>query len=247
MAIHIGTSGWHYRHWLGPYYPPGTPADRFLKLYVRDFKTVEINNSFYRLPTAETFSAWRDSVPKGFLFSVKASRFITHNKKLKDSGDSFRLFFDRVKVLGDRLGPVLFQLPPNWKYNGERLEEFLSSLPRGPSYVFEFRNRDWMRDEVFVLLDRHGAGFCIHDMPYSKTPEIVAGKVVYVRFHGPEGKYQGSYPDAVLMEWTDKLREWSRKRKQVYCYFNNDIGGYAPRNALTLMGMVQTGHLTIIQ
>jgi uncharacterized protein YecE (DUF72 family) len=200
---------------------------------------VEINNSFYRLPARETFDAWKDAVPEGFLFAVKASRFITHNKKLKDSGDSFRLFFDRVTTLGGKLGPVLFQLPPNWKYNGDRLSEFLFSLPRGPSYVFEFRNRDWMREEAFETLGRHGAGFCIHDMPESRTPEIVVGRTAYVRFHGPEGRYQGSYPDEVLMEWAGKAREWSRRRKQVYCYFNNDIGGYAPRNALTLMGMVE--------
>ncbi|MDB5106299.1 MAG: hypothetical protein JWP91_3988 [Fibrobacteres bacterium] len=239
MAIHIGTSGWHYLHWRGPFYPPGTHPDQFLKLYLTHFKTVELNNSFYRLPSEETLTAWRDAVPPSFRFAVKASRFITHNKKLKDSGDSFRLFFDRVRILGNRLGPVLFQLPPNWRYNGDRLEDFLSSLPRGPAYVFEFRNPDWMRDEAFTMLDRFGAGFCIHDMPDSRTPEIVVGKVVYVRFHGPEGKYQGSYPDGILSEWADKMREWSRKRKQVYCYFNNDIGGYAPHNALTLMGMVK--------
>jgi uncharacterized protein YecE (DUF72 family) len=239
MAIYVGTSGWHYRHWLGPLYPPGTPSRSFLGLYAKLFRTVEINNSFYRLPDKGVLAGWHDTVSGRFLFAVKASRFITHNKKLKDSGDSFRLFFDRVRTLGNRLGPILFQLPPRWNYNGERLREFLASLPPGPSYVFEFRNPDWMREEAYALLEKSGAGFCIHDMPGSRTPVMVLGKLAYVRFHGPEGKYQGSYGDAVLREWAQRMRNWNRKRIQVFAYFNNDAGGFAPKNALSLLAFLK--------
>jgi uncharacterized protein YecE (DUF72 family) len=241
MSILIGTSGWHYRHWVGTYYPPKTPARLFLDLYLRDFATVELNNSFYRLPAPEALAQWRDAVPARFRFAVKASRFITHFKKLKDSEGSFRLFFDRVRVLGGRLGPILFQLPPGWHYDGARLRDFLASLPRGPRYVFEFRDRDWYRDEAFALLDRSGAGFCIHDMPDSASPEAVTGKLAYVRFHGPTGKYQGSYPDRDLARWAAKMRAWSERRIPVYAYFNNDIGGFAPKNAKTLMALLREG------
>jgi uncharacterized protein YecE (DUF72 family) len=238
MAVFVGTSGWHYRHWSGPFYPRDLHPEDYLGFYRRRFRTVEINNSFYRLPEGKTFASWRDSVPGTFRFAVKASRFITHNKKLKDCEAPLRLFLGRAGILGNRLGPVLFQLPPNWKYDGPRLEGFLASLPRGPRYVFEFRNPDWMRDEAFGLLDRHGAGFCIHDMPGSRAPEIVVGRTAYVRFHGPDGKYRGSYPDAALKRWADKLRAWSRKRIGVYAYFNNDIRGFAPANALALTALL---------
>lgn len=238
MTLLIGTSGWHYRHWVGSYYPPDTPPRAFLEHYLRDFRTVEINNSFYRLPSPDTLALWRDAVPGRFRFSVKASRFITHNKKLKEAGGSFRLFFDRIRVLGPRLGPVLFQLPPRWRYNGARLGEFLAALPEGPRYVFEFRDRDWYRDEAFALLNRFGAGFCIHDMPDSASPAVVTGKLAYVRFHGPAGKYQGSYADRDLARWAARMREWASRRIPVYAYFNNDIGGFAPRNAKTLLGFL---------
>jgi uncharacterized protein YecE (DUF72 family) len=238
MSILIGTSGWHYRHWVGSYYPPKTPAEEFLPLFAQDFPTVEINNTFYRLPSPEVFAAWRDSVPPAFRFAVKASRFITHFKKLKDSGETFRLFFDHAKVLGRKLGPILFQLPPQWHYDGARLEAFLASLPPGPTYVFEFRDKDWYRDEALALLDRFGAGFCIHDMPEAKSPEAVTGKMAYVRFHGPTGKYQGSYPNQALEGWAERMRGWEAKGIPVFAYFNNDIGGYAPRNAKTLMGFL---------
>ncbi|MBW8890600.1 MAG: DUF72 domain-containing protein [Fibrobacteres bacterium] len=239
MALLIGTSGWHYRHWVGSFYPPKTPPRLFLERYLKDFSTVEINNSFYRLPERETFESWRDAVPASFHFAVKASRYITHFKKLKESGDSFRLFFERVSALGPRLGPILFQLPPHWHFDGGRLAGFLASLPRGPRYVFEFRDRDWYRDETFGLLDRFRAGFCIHDLPDSASPEIVTGKIAYVRFHGPTGKYQGSYTDGDLARWAERMREWSARRIPVFAYFNNDIGGHAPRNAITLQSMLK--------
>lgn len=239
MSILIGTSGWHYRHWVGDFYPPKTPSRLFLNHYLKLFPTVEINNSFYRLPSETALESWRDAAPSSFRFAVKASRFITHFKKLKDAGPSYRVFFDRIQTLGNRLGPILFQLPPHWHYDGDRLAGFLAILPRGPRYVFEFRDRDWYRDEAFALLDRFSAGFCIHDLPDSASPEIVTGKLAYVRFHGPTGKYQGSYADADLARWAGRMRKWSSQRIPVFAYFNNDIGGHAPRNASTLRSMLK--------
>ena len=138
----------------------------------------------------------------------------------------------------DHLGPILFQLPPNWKYNGSRLEGFLSALPAGNNYVFEFRNSDWIREEMFDLLRKYNIGFCIHDMPESATPEIVTGKIAYIRFHGNGEKYSGGYSDKMLYQWSNKIIDLNKSNIQVFVYFNNDIGGFAPRNALTLKSMV---------
>lgn len=239
MSIYIGCSGWHYRHWVGNFYPAGTKPTEFLKLYLKHFNTVEINNSFYRLPTEKAFITWRDAVPQNFTFSVKASRFITHNKKLKDSDIFFKNFYDRAALLNDRLGPILFQLPPGWKYNGDRLEKFLSCLHPDGNYVFEFRNNDWIREEMFSLLRKYHVGFCMHDMPGYFSPEIVTAKTVYIRFHGNGEKYSGGYSDNMLEPWTKKINEWHKNHLKVYVYFNNDIGGYAPRNAMTLKGMIK--------
>lgn len=240
MSIYIGCSGWHYLHWLSDFYPADAKPAEFLQLYLQHFDTVEINNSFYRLPTTKALENWRESVPARFKFAVKASRYITHNKKLKDSGESFFNFFERIDLLRDRLGPILFQLPPKWKYNGRRLEEFLGRLPTTHNYVFEFRNPDWLREEMFDLLRSHQVGFCIHDMPGSVTPELVTGKIAYIRFHGNGEKYGGGYPDELLDYWAEKIVEWSKKRITVFVYFNNDIGGFAPRNALTLKNRVES-------
>jgi uncharacterized protein YecE (DUF72 family) len=236
--IHVGTSGWHYRHWMGDFYPDGLKPQDFLGAYVRRFATVELNNSFYRLPTVEAFAAWRDAAPPGFLFSVKASNFITHKKKLIDAGNAFRLFFDRVQVLEDRLGPILFQLPPRWKYNGDRLETFLAGLPRGPRYVFEFRDLSWIRPEAFALLEKYGAGFCAYDLAGWRTPTVVVGDLAYVRLHGPAQAYGGTYPDKDLREWAGILSAWSRQGKDVFVYFNNDLGGWAPEDARRLLVML---------
>jgi uncharacterized protein YecE (DUF72 family) len=238
MNIYIGCSGWHYLHWRSQFYPAEAKPVDFLSLYLKHFDTVEINNSFYRLPSPSTLMNWKNTVPSDFKFSVKASRFITHNKKLKDSADSFALFFNRIALLGDSLGPILFQLSPQWKYNGERLKEFLSQLPLGNKYVFEFRNHDWMREEAFVLLQKYQATFCIHDMAGSQTPEILTSKTAYVRFHGPKGTYEGGYSGAILKHWAYKIIEWRKNNIQSYIYFNNDIGGFAPKDALRLKRLI---------
>ncbi len=213
--IHIGTSGWHYKHWVGTFYPEGTrQADQFA-LYLQDFNTVEINNSFYRLPTRETFSRWKVSVPDDFVFVIKASRFITHNKKLKDPAESLMRFMTNVSALEGRLGPILFQLPPTWKLNIERLHEFLQALPRKYRYVFEFRNPTWYVDEVYALLKQFNCAFCIYELARHITPMEVTADFIYVRLHGPgDGKYQGSYSDDALREWTKRCKAWAKKKKK---------------------------------
>jgi uncharacterized protein YecE (DUF72 family) len=244
MRVHIGTSGWHYKHWLDDvFYPAGTRPAQMFEFFARHFDTVEINNSFYHLPSAKTFDNWRDASPPGFLFAVKASRFITHMKKLKDPVRSSEKFFLAADRLGEKLGPILFQLPPRWKVNLERFEEFLQSLPGGHSYVFEFREPTWLAPEVFKLLRRYDAALCIHDFEEMKVPLELTADFTYVRFHGPtSARYFGSYSTAQLKTWAERIVEWRRKLKAVYVYFNNDPGGEAVKNALELKRLINELH-----
>ena len=232
--VRVGCSGWQYRHWRGNFYPADRPQTRWFEYYASVFDTVEINNSFYRLPTAETFASWAARAPERFLFAVKASRFLTHMKKLKDPEEPVERFFSRARALGRHLGPVLYQLPPGWKLDLARLEYFLQVLPSGVRHVVEFREPSWYTDDVFALLERHRVALCLHDMPKSSTGRLRIGPFVYVRFHGASGRYDGSYPDERLARWADWLDEQRTSGVDVYAYFNNDVGGHAPRNALTL-------------
>src|SRR6476646_3046165 len=214
--IRIGTSGYHYKHWVGTFYPAKTPASGMLNYYVRHFDTLELNNSFYRLPTIEAFESWRDATPRNFVFAVKASRFLTH-----------------------KLGPVIFQLPPMWKLNLERLEGLLEILPRGHRYAFEFRELSWMTPEVNRLLERYNAAFCIYKLAGYHSPFDITADFAYVRLHGPDaGKYQGSYSPAQLRAWARRIEQWSARLKAIYIYFDNDQAGYAAQNALELKKMV---------
>ena len=241
--IHIGTSGWHYNHWRGPFYPAKYPASQMLEFYFQSFDTVEINNSFYRLPKPETFACWRESTPRNFLFSVKASRFITHNKKLKDPQNALENFLPRAEVLGGKLGPILFQLPPSWRVNLERLEEFLSVLPKSNRYAFEFREPSWLSEDVYRILRSYNAAFCIYELARFHTPFVLTADWTYVRLHGPtEWKYAGSYSDEQIAQWSERLRDWSRDLKAAFVYFDNDQAAYAAHNALTLKRLVAEWH-----
>ncbi len=233
----IGCSGWQYKHWRGDFYPAGLPQTRWLDHYAARFDTVEINNTFYRLPEAGTFGVWRTRVPGHFLYAVKASRFLTHMKKLKDPHDPLKLLFSRARRLGPTLGPVLYQLPPRWPLNLERFEIFLKALPRRHRHVVEFREPSWYSDEVFALLQKHGVALCLHDMEGSATGPLKVGPFVYVRFHGTS-KYSGSYSDAALQRWAEWMKEQMGKGKDVFAYFNNDVGGHAPRDARRLKLLV---------
>jgi uncharacterized protein YecE (DUF72 family) len=238
VQIRIGCSGWQYAHWRADFYPAELPQRLWYQFYAGRFDTVEINNTFYRLPTAGVFRSWRASAPPGFVFAVKASRYLTHMKKLKDPDAPLELFFSRARQLGRTLGPVLYQLPPKWPVNVPRFETFLKALPRHRQHAVEFREPSWYRDDVFALLERHHVALCLHDMHGSASGREDAGPFVYVRFHGTE-QYSGSYPDEHLQRWADWLAERVRGGKRVYAYFNNDVGGHAPRDAMRLRDMMK--------
>jgi uncharacterized protein YecE (DUF72 family) len=231
--VRIGCSGWQYRHWRGTFYPPDLPQLRWFDYYASQFDTVEINNTFYRLPEATTFAAWNKRAPAGFLYAVKASRFITHMKKLKDPVDPLEQLFSRARSLGSTFGPVLYQLPPRWKLDIDRLNTFLRSLPKRRRHAIEFRDPSWYTDEVFALLTHHRVALCLHDMAGSATGLMAVGPFVYVRFHGPR-KYSGRYEERVLDDWAMWLASQLRDGRSVFAYFNNDVGGHAPRDAIRL-------------
>ncbi|MHC2993277.1 hypothetical protein OB13_17450 [Pontibacter sp. HJ8] len=236
--IYIGTSGWHYRHWVGTFYPPDLKSKDFTNYYLQYFRTVEINNSFYKLPSAETFANWRASVPDDFVYAVKGSRFITHMKKLKYPQESIQRFFENVNALEEKLGPILFQLPPGWSVKEERLAAFLAVLPPYYRYTFEFRHPSWYTPAILDLLRRYNAAFCIYELEYHMSPLEVTADFVYVRLHGPETKYAGSYSEEALNNWADKCLEWQQQRLDVYVYFDNDQLGYAAFNAKRLQELV---------
>jgi uncharacterized protein YecE (DUF72 family) len=240
--IHIGTSGWHYNHWLGPFYPEHTAKSDFLTFYQQHFHTVEINNSFYHLPAEKTMSDWRDSAPQGFIFAVKGSRYITHMIKLKNPEKSIKKLFDRVAILENHLGPILFQLPPHWHFNPERLQEFLQTLPTGYRCAFEFRDQSWHTQEAYDLLADHDAAFCIYEFGGVLSPRQVTAPFVYIRLHGPSGPYQGKYDIKTLTNWAEAISTWVSQKKDVYCYFDNDQAGYAAQNAMALNQMLASHH-----
>jgi len=238
--IRIGTSGYSYKHWRGRYYPEDLPASEWLRFYLRDFDTVELNNTFYHLPTEQAFDNWRKSTPVGFLFAVKGSRFLTHMIKLKDPERGLVNFIPRAERLRGKLGPVLWQLPPGWNANVERLETFLSLLPKKHRYAFELRNPSWMSEDVYRVLRKYNAAFCIYELAGYRSPLEVTADWTYVRLHGPtQFKYQGSYTDEQLAEWAKRIRDWSKSMKAIYVYFDNDDSAYAVKNALTLKRLVE--------
>lgn len=210
-----------------------------LTYYCRDFSTVEINNSFYHLPSRETLQHWTETTPSGFVFSIKASRYITHMKKLKDPEKSLVNFFERITILGDRLGPILFQLPPHWRYNQERLTNFLQHLSKDYRYTFEFRDESWLNEQCYEQLSKHKASLCIYELDGYLSPQEVTSNFVYIRLHGPGGSYQGNYSDEILRGWAQACANWSKQGYDIYCYFDNDEAGYAALNARTLHGMLR--------
>jgi uncharacterized protein YecE (DUF72 family) len=237
-TVRIGCSGWVYRHWRELFYPARLPQRLWFGHYAETFGTVELNTSFYHLPKADSFARWRDQAPPGFRYAVKAPRFITHMKKLMDCSDPVAEFLGRARHLGPSIGPILYQLPPRWSLNLERLEGFIALLPGDLDHVFEFREKSWLTEEVLALLESRKVSFCAHDMPGLATPRRAAGPVAYVRFHGGTGKYVGRYPDEALLSWADWIVGQARSGRDVWCYFNNDIGGHAVHDALTLRAMV---------
>jgi len=238
QGVHVGCSGWVYKHWRGIFYAEGLPQKRWFERYSEEFDTVEINASFYRVPLQSTFEGWREKAPPGFRYAVKINRFITHMKKLLECEAEVEGFIDLARQLGNTLGPLLYQLPPSLHKNVERLDAFLARLPTDLEQVFEFRHKSWYDEEVLAVLDRHGMGFVTHDLKGLISPRWASGRTAYVRFHGAGGKYWGRYSDEALLEWTDWIREQRGLGRSVWCYFNNDIHGHAIEDARTLKSMV---------
>ena len=236
-SARIGCSGWQYRHWRGTFYPPDLPQARWFAYYGARFNTVEVNNTFYRLPDASTFKAWKSKAPAGFLYSIKASRFLTHMKKMKDASEPVDRLFGRARVLGAALGPILYQLPTGWKVDIDRLRAFLRTIPARRRHTIEFRDPSWYTADVFSLLSRHRVTCCVHDMAGSATGQILVGPFVYLRLHGP-AKYSGRYPERTLADWASWLAGQIRSGRDVFVYFNNDARGDAPHDAVRLREFV---------
>ena len=237
-AVHVGCSGWVYRHWRGLFYPEGLPQKRWFERYADEFDTVEINASFYRLPLESTFEGWREKAPPGFRYAVKANRFITHMKKLVGCDDEIDRFIALTRRLGGTLGPILYQLPPSLHKDLARLEAFLKRLPGDLEHVVEFRHRSWYDEDVLALLDRYGAGFVTHDLKGLISPRWASGRTAYVRFHGTGGKYRGRYGAEQIADWADWLMEQRADGRSAWAYFNNDIGGDAIADARALKAAI---------
>jgi uncharacterized protein YecE (DUF72 family) len=239
--IRIGTSGWSYDHWAGSFYPDGLLAARRLAFYGSRFDTVEIDATFYRLPSEHAVTVWRDTVPEDFVFAVKGSRLITHFRRLADVDDALTTFLERMSVLGDRLGVVLWQLPPNLKGDPALLARFLKRLPAGGvRHAVEFRHDSWLTEETFAMLSEYGAAHThvsSDAMPEMLTP---TADFVYVRFHGTSS-YHGAYDHPALEPWASFLHQQAAKGRDCYAYFNNDAEGHAPADAARLVDMMRSG------
>ncbi len=235
--VYIGTSGWSYKSWEKTFYPPDVSVSRHFAFYVTQFPTVEINLTFYRLPAPKMVEGWRDKAPEGFVYAVKGSRFITHMKKLANLNGAVDKFFDRIEAMKERVGIVLWQLPPILRKHPGRLDHFLAQLPRIYSYAVEFRHPSWLDDEIFGLLRRHGVAHVSVSslgMPMNLT---VTSDCVYIRFHGLEGGAAHDYTREELAPWARHIRKQASQGKTVYAYFNNDANVRAPANAKVLMEM----------
>lgn len=242
-AIFIGTSGWTYDGWRGPFYPQDLPKRRWLPWYAGIFASTEINGSFYRTPSLEAVRAWRDETPDGFLFAWKASKFITHWKRLSDkSRNSLDLMETRLRALGPKSGPVLFQLPARFKADRERLASFLKLLSQRRQYAFEFRDASWYEPKTFDLLADFNIALCFSDHHDAPAPWEITAEHVYIRGHGPTGQYHGRYRPKTLEKWATSIRNWKRRGRDVYCYFDNDVKSAAPKDARRLIELVKCGN-----
>ncbi|MBN1152287.1 MAG: DUF72 domain-containing protein [Dehalococcoidia bacterium] len=234
QRVLVGCSGWQYAHWRGVLYPDGLPQRRWLQHYSATFPTVEVNSTFYRLPAEETLLRWLTFVNAGFVFAVKGSRFVTHMRRINGVKAAVAEFCARVRILGDALGPVLWQLPPSLSRDEVLLRQFVEVLPAQMRHAIEFRHESWWRPEVFGLLHDYGIALCLVDMPGACCPITSTAPFVYVRFHGPERLYGGRYSESALALWATQLTSVAGAATDLYVYFNNDDEGFAVENALTM-------------
>lgn len=238
--LFIGTSGFSYSHWEeGVFYPTGWPKSKKLEYYCQHFNTVELNNTFYRLPQILTFISWIKRTPKEFVFAVKVPRFITHIKKLANCQEPWRIFLERTLNLKEKLGPFLFQLPPTWKKDAKRLETFIEMInrnsPKGLRFAFEFRNESWCDKEIYQILKEKNCAWVIVDAPHWPKREIVTADFVYVRMHGSKILFGSKYTKKELKVLAQKIKKWLKQNLDVYCYFNNDAHGFAVKDAKELL------------
>lgn len=237
--ILIGTSGWAYKGWAGAFYPQGLRPPELFGYYGSQFPTVEINATFYRLPTENMVENWREKAPDDFIYAVKGSRFITQMKKLNVTEDSISIFFKRIQPLREHLGPILWQLPPNLHRDVPRLERFLDMVPGRFRHAVEFRHPSWIEDEVFDVLRAHKAAHVSVSSQRMPMNFAVTTDFVYIRFHGLEGGAAHDYTRAELEPWAEHCQAALRQDKTVYAYFNNDWNARAPENARALMQMTE--------
>jgi uncharacterized protein YecE (DUF72 family) len=235
----IGTSGWSYPSWRGPFFPKTVTASNHLEFYARQFVTTELNGVFYKTPSLEAVGSWRKRTPKDFVFAWKASRFITHWKRLGPSSrSSLALLETRLRALEPRVGPILFQLPPRFVADKDRLNRFIRLLKSGRRYAFEFRHSSWFEPPILDLLHDHNVALCLSDHRDAPTPWEVTASFIYLRGHGPGGAYKGHYSEQSLRTWAKSIKEWKRRRRDVYVYFDNDQKAAAPADARRLMKMI---------
>ncbi len=227
-----------YDHWAGVVYPLGMPKREWFYEYAKTFDTVEINSTFYRLPKEHVFKSWAEKAPEGFLFAVKMWRVITHLKRLQEVDAFVESFLTRARLLGSYLGPILIQLPPQMPLNLSLLRSFIELLPKDLKYVLEFRNPSWFVNRVYHVLEDEHIGFCIFDHPEIPCPRVVTSEIVYIRFHGYHRRYGGDYPLEILEDWAEFVVDQTRYGREIFVYFNNDVGGYAFKNAKELKQLV---------
>jgi uncharacterized protein YecE (DUF72 family) len=242
-SIRVGTSGWSYAHWRGRFYPPGLPSSAWLSYYTTQFGTVELNGSFYRLPSPAAVAHWREVAPRGFDFAVKMSRFITHVRRLKEVHEQTLLFAERLSGLGPALGPFLVQLPPAFPADAARLNAFLDDLLaiHNAPVAVEFRDESWFVEDVLEVLRAHGAAFCISDLAGREWPHVVTAPLVYLRLHGPRRAYAGSYSDDALRRWARLCHAWQAEGRAVRVYFDNDEAAHAAADARRLLSFLGAG------
>jgi uncharacterized protein YecE (DUF72 family) len=236
--IHIGTSGWSYKNWKGDFYPEELKAKEWLHFYARHFDTTEINTSFYHLPKQQTVENWAEEVPARFRFCPKISRYLTHIKRLLEPEEPLQRFFDIFDPIKKHLGPVLVQLPPSLKFEQERIQHFFEIITTTYSdydFALEVRHKSWMEQEALDMIKRYDIGLVISQsgvgFPYS---EMITGKNIYVRFHGPGKLYASSYDDDMLKDFAKKFKKWSKEGHAIWAFFNNDWYAYATQNAVRL-------------
>jgi uncharacterized protein YecE (DUF72 family) len=238
-TLRIGTSGWHYASWWGPFFPEGLRKAEALRFYASRFNAAELNAPFYRTPTIEAVQGWREQTPEDFRFTWKASKFITHWKRLTaNSANSLALMETRLGVLRHKAGPILFQLPPRMIIDRERLAAFLAMLDPARQYSFEFRHPSWYDPSILDLLRQHDIALCLSDNAAAPAPREVTASFVYIRNHGPGGRYHGNYSNESLADWADDITAWRERGADVWAFFDNDVKSAAPQDAARLSGLL---------